>query len=197
MASNYIQISDVDNWPDGMSDPDKQEVIDGVEQAVERITKDYFYEKAFDTKLNGNDKGRIFLSIRQIILSVTAVYVNDEALADTEWDYDEDSVFASLDATEIDPIVLLERRRLFPRGHNNIRIVGTLGWSACPYSVKQACIILAKAENDDDLYQTYHFKSEKLGEYSYSRDGKNYTGIPEADTKLDKYINRRPILATY
>jgi len=196
-TGNYIVDDDIDNFPDDITKEERQVIIDDVEHLVERITRDYFYEKAFDVRLNGNDKGRIFFSIRPKILSVTAVYVNGELLADTEWDYDEDSVFVSLDATEIDPIVLLERRRLFPRGHNNIRIVGTLGWLTCPYLVKQACIILARAQNDSDLYETYNFKSEKLGEYSYTRDGKNYTGIPEVDTKLDRYINRRPILATY
>ena len=194
---NYISISDIDNWPDGMSDSEKQEVIDGIEQSVERITKDYFYAKAFDTKLNGNGKNRIYLSVEQEILSVTKVYINEVELTDTEWDYDEDSVFGSINPTEIDPLAMAERINLFPRGHNNIRIVGTLGWAACPYLIKKACIILVRAENDDTLYDRADFKSERLGEYSYTRGDKNYTGIPEADGYLDRYINRRPTLATY
>jgi len=196
-TGNYIVDDDIDNFPDDVTKAERQAIIDGVEQLVERITKDYFYEKAFDIKLNGNGKKRIYLSIRQKILSVTAVYVNDVLLADTEWDYDEDSVFASPDALFIDPTELEERQKLFSRGHNNIRVVGTLGWTACPLQIKQACIILVRAENDDELYETYHFKSERLGEYSYSRDGKNYTGIPEVDSKIDRYMNRRPTLATY
>ena len=194
---NYIVDDDIDNFPDDITKEERQAIIDGVEHLVERITKDYFYAKAFDTKLNGNGKKRIYLSIEQEILSVTGVYVNEVELADTEWDYDEDSVFASINPTEIDPLAIAERINLFPRGHNNIRIVGTLGWTACPYLIKKACIILARAENDETLYEKAHFKSERLGEYSYTRDGKNYTGISEVDSILDRYINRRPTLATY
>ena len=195
---NYIKEDDVDNFADESSLADRQAIIDGVEQLVEQITKDYFYAKAFDMKFNGNGRDRYYLSIEQEILTVTNVYVNDVELASTEWDYDEDSVFGSINATEIDPMELLERINLFPRGHNNIRIVGTIGWLVCPHLIKQACIILARAENDDTLYEKAHFKSERLGEYSYSQDtDKNYTGIPEVDSKLDRYINRRPTLATY
>ena len=196
-TGNYITDNDVDNFPDDITKEERQAIIDGVEHLVERITKDYFYAKAFDIKLNGNDKARLYIPIRQRILSVTNVYINEVELADTEWDHDEDSIFASINPSEIDPMELAERKHLFPRGHNNIRIVGTLGWAACPLPVKQVCIILARAENDDELYEKAYFKSERLGEYSYSRDGKNYTGIPEVDSKIDRYINRRPILTTY
>ena len=194
---NYIVESDIDNWPDGMEESAKQEIIDGVEQLVEHITKDYFYAKAFDFKYNGNKKNRLYLPIKQKILSVTAVYINEIELTSTEWDYDENSVFASITSTEIDPIELAESDKLFPRGHNNINIVGTLGWLACPYLIKQACIVLARVENDDTLYDTYYFQSERLGEYSYTQAGKSNTGIPEVDRKLDRYINRRPIITTY
>ena len=196
--SNYISISDIDNWPEGITEEEKQEVLDGVEQLVERITKDYFYAKSFNFKYNGNNRDRLYFPIRQKVLSVTAVYIDEIELPSTEWNYDENSIFASISSTEIDPIELAEYTKLFPRGHNNINIVGTLGWSVCPYIIKQACIILAKAENDSDLYDDYNFKSERLGEYSYSRGDEGIlTGIPEVDRYLSKYINRRPIIATY
>jgi len=195
--SNYISISDIDNWPDGMSESEKQEVIDGVEQVVERITKDYFYAKSFDMKLNGNNKNRLYIPVRQKILSVTNVYIDEIELPSTEWDYDENSVFASISSAEIDPIELAENDKLFPKGHNNINIVGTLGWSSCPYQIKKACIMLVKFDNDNTLYEAYRFKSEHLGEYSYTRDGKSYTGIAEVDEYLNRYMNRRPNIATY
>ena len=103
---------------------------------VERVTGDYFYAKALDIKLNGNGKNRIFPSLRQDILSVTHVYVNEIELSSSVWDYDKDSVFFSDDAFETNGV--------FPVGKNNIRIKGTLGWSACPGNIKQACIILCR-----------------------------------------------------
>lgn len=190
---NYITTSDIDNWPDGMSEENKQEIIDGVEHMVERITKDYFYAKEFDMKLNGNNRNRIYLPIRQKILSVTAVYVNEIELSSTEWNYDENSVFASNNSIESS----IKGSILFPKGYNNIRVIGTLGWSHCPYSIKKACIILVKYENDNTLYDTYRFKSERLGEYSYTKDGKSYTGITEVDEYLNKYINKYPNILTY
>ena len=199
--SNYISVSDIENWPDGMSEEDKQKTIDGVEQLIEHITKDYFYAKCFSLKFNGNNKDRLYLPIKQKILSVTTVYIDETLLPSTEWDYDENSIFASISSTEIDPIELAENDKLFPRGHNNINIIGTLGWSECPYHIKRACAILIEAENDSELYEKYNFKSERLGEYSYTKgdafDKKNLTGIPEVDRYLSEYVNRRPIIATY
>lgn len=180
---NYIDEDDVTNWPDSSSTADRQEVIDGVEQLVEHITKDYFYAKSFNMKYNGNDKDRLFPILEQIILSVSEIYIDGVELASGEWDFDEDSVYTT--------------GQKFTKGHNNINIIGTLGWTDCPLYIKKACIILCEVENDDTLHETYVFKSERLGEYSYTRGDTNYTGIPKVDEYLDRYINRRPTLATY
>ncbi len=64
-------------------------------------------------------------------------------------------------------------------------------------AIKDACIILAKHENDSTLYTSYsEFKSEKLGDYSYTRDNshKYLTGVTEADLKIKPYINHRLVL---
>lgn len=181
---NYIDEDDVTNWPDGSSTADRQKIIDGVEQLVEHITKDYFYAKSFNMKYNGNDRGRLYPIIKQRMISVTEVYISGTLLPSAEWDFDEDSIF-------------FVNSGKFTRGRNNINIIGTLGWTDCPLYIKKACIILCEVENDETLHETYVFKSERLGEYSYTRGDTNYTGIPKVDEYLDRYINRRPLLATY
>lgn len=186
---NYIDESLVDNWPDGATEIQKQEVIDRIEKLVERITGDYFYAKSFDIKLNGNGKNRIFPSLRQDILSVIKVYINEIEIASTEWSYDTGSVFASPDPEEIGNGIL------FPTGNNNIRITGTLGWSLCPKAINQGCIILCRYENDPTLYTKYGFKSEKIGDWTYDRGTEKYhTGVLQADRLIRPYIKRKPIV---
>jgi len=89
---------------------------------------------------------------------------------------------------------------LFPRGYNNIWVIGTMGESeAVPEAIKQAAVILAKWENDPTLY-TYigAKKSEKIGDYAYTilakSDEEILTGIMEADTFLRLYVKRKPVL---
>jgi len=89
---------------------------------------------------------------------------------------------------------------LFPRGYNNIWVIGTMGESiAVPEAIKQAAVILAKWENDPTLYTyTGLKKSEKIGDYSYTNlataEGDILTGIMEADTFLRLYVKRKAIL---
>ncbi len=85
----------------------------------------------------------------------------------------------------------------FPKGTMNIKITGTYGWATCPEAIKQAAIIMCRFENDGTLYNAAgDFKSEKLGDYSYTRmDTEKYlTGILQADRKLRPYIRKKAIL---
>lgn len=125
---NYIKSTDVDNWADaGITvDADKQVVIDRIEEQVERLTKDYFYPKAFDVRIDGNGANRIFPSFYQDLILVSNVYVNDIEIRSSEWEYDKDSIYSSILAQECQ--TLLGVSRLFPAGKGNVRIVGIIGW---------------------------------------------------------------------
>ena len=89
---------------------------------------------------------------------------------------------------------------LFPRGYNNIQVIGTMGESiAVPEAIKQAAVILAKWENDPTLYTYMGLKkSEKIGDYSYTNiagvEADILTGIMEADMFLRLYVKRKPIV---
>ena len=89
---------------------------------------------------------------------------------------------------------------LFPRGYNNIQVIGTMGEvGAVPEAIKQAAVILAKWENDPTLYTYMGLKkSEKIGDYAYTNliatEADILTGIMEADTFLRLYVKRKPIV---
>jgi len=287
VKGNYIDDSMVDNWPAGATDVEKQAIIDGAEKLVERITKDYFYPKNFHEFLNGNGRDRIFLAIRQKILSVNYLAICDIPLATvdktgtdisgtageytviltisttkdyyknaylgvkdnsesvnklwgcrilsntasdgdgkatftleqplkmtleeadtvsiiTNWDYDIDCIYRNPKGVTHEPGTLMEPAEFFidnyfPKGVRNVEVKGTIGHYTCPQAIKDACVILARHENDSTLYTSYsEFKSEKLGDYSYTRDDsqKYMTGVTEADLKIKPYINHRLVLAT-
>lgn len=182
---------------EGESLTDRQAVIDRVEALVEKITHDYFYAKAFDIFRNGNGRNRLYLELKPRVLTVTAIKVREVEIPSTEWIFDESFVFIS--PTPSYPAELLRREEnLFPKGFQNIEIIGTMGYTNCPDAVKKACIILARNENDSTLYEKYEFNKESMGRvYSYDRGEEEYlSGIIEADRYLRRYVNRRPVMAS-
>ena len=290
-AENAINLTDAGvgthtiDVGEGETLADRQAVIDRVEAQVERITKDYFYPKTFQDFLDGNGRDRLFLPIRQKILSinymaislvtvpttdlngeeisgtageykvtltisVTADYYKNNYLgikyaseqiddlwgsrilgntatdpatgksvftleqplkatlveADvvsiiTNWAYDYDCIYRNPLGITHEPGSLMEPSEFylngyFPKGQRNIEIKGTIGHYSCPQAIKNACIILARDENDPTLYEHYEFEKESMGRvYSYDRGGELYlSGIIECDRYLKRYVNRKPIL---
>jgi hypothetical protein len=176
--SNYAEIADVDNWPAGMEDPEKQARLDRIEETIERITKDIFYAQSFDVLVSGNGKGRLFPALPKRILTVSAVEVDSEALAAGYWSFDDFSIFRTDDG-------------IFTAGVRNVRLQGTCGWPETPAAIKQATVTLARDENDPTLYKHKIKGSETLGDYRYDNGMPVYTGVQEADAILHRYINRR------
>ena len=73
-AGTAINLTDVGSGThtldigSGASETERQEVIDRAEQLIEKITKDYFYVKAFEIYRNGNNKDKLFLGLVPHIL---------------------------------------------------------------------------------------------------------------------------------
>lgn len=266
IAGNYISESDVTNF-DAESDIVKQDIIDRIEAMVEQIAHDYFYPKTFDIRINGNGKNRLFFSFRQKIIHIGTLEISDISVASSQWSHDENSIYLSSLATDLFGSEY-DVTELFPKGNNNIHLIGELGWpekldintivgtyevgetitgggsgataivkevastylkivgrsstnfsngeqvlggdsgatanvnnasgaiNDPPKAIKRTCAILAEREVDPTLYTGYsNLKSEKLGDYSYSRDGKYQSGVLEADRYLIPYINKRIVLS--
>jgi len=213
-AGTAINLTDVGSGThtldigSGSSESDRQEVIDRVEQLIERITKDYFYTKDFTIYRNGNDNDQLFLGLVPDILSVTEIKISGVALTTSWYTNDVNSVYLDPEAETLSAGDMAElhlrlkyKRRLFPEGINNIKITGTYGWESCPVAIKKAAIILCQYENDNTLYSAYSgsLKSEKLGDYSYTLSdrvsARESTGVNEADNLIRNYIRRKPMLS--
>lgn len=199
ITGNYISASEVDNWTDAEN---QQDVIDRAEQFIERITRDYFYAKAFVKYFDGNANDKLFLGLTPDILTVTEILISGVALDTSWWTYNTDSVYLDPEAATGDdlPELLLRlkyKRKIFPRGMGNIKITGTYGWTSCPVAIKQAAIILCRYENDETLYTKYDdLISDKLGDATQNRgaDKKFLTGLMEADRQIRFYIRNKPVM---
>jgi len=178
--SNYIQKTDIDNWPAGLSDEAKQARIDRAEADVERITRDVFYEKDLDLKASGNGKDKLFLPLRLRVLDVSSIFIDGEALPAGSWAFNEYSVWRTDDG-------------IFDQGRSNVQVLGKCGWKPTPEDVKKAVIIMVRDENDQTLYKHFIEGSETLGDYRYDNPAPVYTGILDADRILHRYINRRGV----
>lgn len=201
VTGNYIDGTDIDNWPDGTSSAVKQEIVDRAEQLIESITKDYFYAKAFVIYRDGNSKDKLFLGLIPHVLSVTEVKLSGIELSSSWYTFDIDSIYLDPEAATGDeyPELLLRlkyKTRLFPKGQGNVKVTGTYGWSACPVAIKQAAIILCRYENDGTLYTKYDdLVSDKLGDMTQNRGQKKFlTGLMEADRLIHNYVRKRPIM---
>ncbi|MBA7582786.1 hypothetical protein ES708_24723 [subsurface metagenome] len=88
----------------------------------------------------------------------------------TNWDFDDDCIYRSPLGITHEPGALMEPSEFFlngyfPKGQRNIEIKGTIGHYTCPQAIKNACIILARDENDPSLYEHYEFEKESMGGY--------------------------------
>ena len=88
----YLVEADISNWPAGYTDAQKQAVIDKVEQIIDAVTGTHWCSTAFDIKLNGNNKNRLFVPLHTDILTVTSILVDCVELDSSWWTYDKNSV---------------------------------------------------------------------------------------------------------
>lgn len=204
---HYVNSADISNWQTGTSDAEKQAVIETAEAILERALGVHYYDKAFDIKLNGNGKNRLFLPLTSNIREVSHVYVGGIEMDATWWTWDENSVFIDLSASgagvgnpELDYLLsTVSATGIFPRGYNNIRVVGKCGPAAVPAWIKKVAKILAEASIDPTLYTSYAFASESIGSYSYSLGSvpgqpKYKTGIKEADDIIALFRRKKIVI---
>lgn len=88
----YLLESDI-TWLSTESEAEKQAIIDKVEQIIDKVTGTHWCPTAFDIKLNGNNKNRLFIPLETDILSVTGIFINCVELDSNWWTYDINSVF--------------------------------------------------------------------------------------------------------
>jgi len=152
--------------------------------------------------LDGNGKNRIHPPITEDIISISSVKICGVSLPEDYYAYDKHSIYldcsvsgAGVGDPELTYILTTTTLgdNLFPRGLNNIWIVGKYG-EGVPEPIKKACKILIDEENDPGTYTKAMFESEKIGKYSYDRGDVKETipvlsGIMEADVILKHYID--------
>ena len=206
---NYVSKSDITNWPSGTSDSEKDAIIGKYETYLEKITGTQFYEKSFDLYLNGNNKNRLFLGLEADITSITEVYICGTEIPSSWYSWDADSVYLDLCGSgatvgiawgELYYKIGLSTEGLFPRGLNNIHVVGTYGQTNLFQIAKQVVKSLVEAYNEGGITKGSLFESEKIGDYSYKYGGtaygKIYTGNREIDTMIDSLIRDKPVILT-
>jgi len=202
---NYCDPSDINNWVSGSTPEEQAAKILEIEQLLEKTLGTHFYSKAFDHKVNGNNKNRLFLGLEAAILTVTKIFINGIELDAGWWTWDQASVFVDLTTSGsgiFDPELAYMRSRsqqqgIFPKGFENIRIKGTYGYAVVPEPIKRLCIILVQHDNDPDLYTSYLYDSEKIGDYSYKIGAASTKAIPvifglwEADRIAARYRRQK------
>lgn len=131
---NYIDEDDLSNWADGATEADKQAIIDRIEEWIEHLTHDCFYEKKFDVFLRGNGSDRLFLKLVPDILSVSEIEIAGVELPSDYWTWDKNSVYRDPAGatTSAELQWLLKQYKalgIFPASSlSNIHVKGTVGW---------------------------------------------------------------------
>ena len=189
---------DVSNWNADWVALQKRQLIEEEEALLEKITRDFFYSKAFVRELDGNNKDRIFLGFIPDILTVTQIEIYGVVLDSSYWTYDKYSVYIDLESVAASQAELkhllkeVEVYSLFPRGIKNIRVTGTYGSSSCPREIRRVIIMMIEDFNDPVLYDHWIKGSQSIGrDYSYTNPEKIYTGIVKVDRILKRYIKKK------
>jgi hypothetical protein len=84
VTGKYITQNDVDNWKNDTTQEEMQEIIDMVEQTIERITGDFFYIKTFHKFYDGNGKKAILPLMNSKILSINKLSISDSEIDTTD-----------------------------------------------------------------------------------------------------------------
>ncbi len=207
-SGNYISDTDVDNWPSGTTEAEKQAVIETAEATLDAVLGAPRYQKDFDIKVNGNGKNRLFIPLNARIQSVSLIEVNGTELDAVYWDFDGASVYIDMTSSgaggNLGPerLYLLyeaDQEGIFPRGYNNIRVVGKYG-ETVPAWAEKAAVLLAEAQNDGTLYPRMINGGETIGKYSYhlnKAEGNSrpvfITGIREVDDLIRPFVGKKKI----
>jgi len=210
---NYVTLTQITKrWtpPDGFSDSDIEEYAVLAEEMIEKFTNDKFRIVSDTLEVDGS--GSSMLNISKYtslqILSITQIkYISDtyDEVIDSSY-YEVYKRFIKLDESlEIRGYPYLSTGN-WVKGSKNYEVTGTFGWSSTPALITRAAILLARKLIDNDDPESAGgalsplMKSEKIGDYSYTKDdggdfGKNlqsFTGDIEIDSILSSYINKIP-----
>ncbi len=168
-------------------------IITRVEERIERVCRDYFYQKSTILKLDGNGKRVLPFGIRQRVLSLSAISISETAHNVSDFTYNGWGIYYG-STTSFEAKFYETDGVKFPKGFQNIEITCEIGWTETPEDIKQAAIILTEAEIDPTLHPRVDFETARVGDISYS-GAKILTGVTDADALLRPYVNKR-ILAT-
>jgi len=203
---------DFSDW----SDDELQAVLNEVEEIFEQGTKNKFHSFSDTIYVSGEDQSFLFLpqhaSYNFPIISITSVEeVDVQGTALTTFiegtDFSVNGHYLYTDVAFADTIrSSVSRSSYWPRGHRNIKIVGTFGMSTTPAVVSRAGYLLAIINtlglasagliNSNDLSKD----KEKWDDYEvqYQADSSpvrtsgslpNITGYVEIDRILKRYVN--------
>ncbi|MBA7603448.1 hypothetical protein ES703_10558 [subsurface metagenome] len=93
VCGHYLCAGHVDNWPSGITAEEQKEIIDKVEQIIDKVTETKWGGEALDIKLNGNNKNRLFLPLANDIITVTHVYISCIELDSSWYTWDVNSIY--------------------------------------------------------------------------------------------------------
>jgi len=203
---------DFTNW----SDNELQTILDEVEEIFEKATQNKFHSLSDTVYVSGEDQSFLFLpqhaSYSYPIISVTSVEevdLNGTVLTTyTEGtDFKINGHYLYTDVGFPDSVrASVAKNSFWPRGHRNIKVVGTFGMSSTPAVVSRAGYTLAVI-NSLGLSESGLLKSsdlvkdkEKWDDYEveYQTEGAavrtsgavpNITGYVEIDRILGRYVN--------
>ena len=85
---------------------------------------------------------------------------------------------------------------IFPKGFNNIRIIGRYGDAVVPRQITKLAKIIIRHDNDGSLYTNMIAGGEKIGDYSYNismvpKTSNVFLGIREADEIIRFYARQK------
>jgi hypothetical protein len=177
MSTEYLTIDELRAAPYSITEAQSGEpeltILLGVTKSMvdgacnQTFSKEGSEESPVEKKVNGTGGESVFAPKR--LVTLTSVYVYSSL--DNYVEYDADQFIATERRVGFHSFTDISARLLvndFPEGKSNIGILGVWGWAAVPDPIKylQGSLIRNKVVDGDFVS---HMKSEKIGDYTYTR----------------------------
>ena len=184
------------------SDDAVSQAINEAEELIEKFCKRKFYSRTLALYLDGTGTEWLNLFQYRPINSITSLKINDETIDDDYYKIYSDEGYIRI--KRVGTSVYSSNAGLgyyvFSKGSQNIKVVGSFGFSVVPYNIIKVTRLLVFREFRAGQ-KIGKFVSEKIGDYSYSlkdiSEKSILTGDPEIDKLLRMYKDKISMFAIH
>ena len=190
----YVSLDEFSWPPDWDTEAKKLATIQKWESLIERKCRRIFRTATAQTvTLDGNDRRTIHIqNSTDPIITITTLTINGSLISSDSYT-NSDWCVSFILAEELPNIPSSMDYTYFPKGFQNVVIVGDFGMAATPVEIKEAVNVCVNSDLYPADYEVVDFEGEKIGDTTKGKPRiRKITGVLEADRLLESWLFYAP-----